>query len=169
MISVGLDWKMAIGACVLGNTIMGLVITINGRIGATVRCILQNTEPSLLDIASHSIPRSCTHAVWLLLCSIRRTVPLRPRRRLAWVSPSSHSLFTGRLPYAVFRPPLEDNVWRSYSQPSGPAIRTSPITSPTMKASPRKAWPHFCCISYFSSLSSAFLTPRYDRQPTLSP
>jgi nucleobase:cation symporter-1, NCS1 family len=36
MIKVGLSWKMAIGACVLGNTIMGLVITINGRMGATV-------------------------------------------------------------------------------------------------------------------------------------
>lgn len=36
MISVGLSWKMAIGACVLGNTVMGLVITVNGRIGATV-------------------------------------------------------------------------------------------------------------------------------------
>jgi NCS1 family nucleobase:cation symporter-1 len=36
MIAVGLSWKMAIGACVLGNTIMGLVITINGRMGATV-------------------------------------------------------------------------------------------------------------------------------------
>ena len=36
MIAVGLTWKMAIGACVLGNTIMGLVITINGRMGATV-------------------------------------------------------------------------------------------------------------------------------------
>jgi NCS1 family nucleobase:cation symporter-1 len=34
MIAVGLDWRMAIGACVLGNTIMGLVITINGRMGA---------------------------------------------------------------------------------------------------------------------------------------
>ncbi|KAJ5174126.1 uncharacterized protein N7482_000003 [Penicillium canariense] len=34
MIAVGLDWRMAIGACVLGNTIMGLVITFNGRIGA---------------------------------------------------------------------------------------------------------------------------------------
>jgi NCS1 family nucleobase:cation symporter-1 len=34
MIAVGLDWRMAIGACVLGNTIMGLVITSNGRIGA---------------------------------------------------------------------------------------------------------------------------------------
>ncbi|PVH76725.1 hypothetical protein DL98DRAFT_517709 [Cadophora sp. DSE1049] len=34
MIAVGLDWKMAIGACVLGNTIMGLVITVNGRMGA---------------------------------------------------------------------------------------------------------------------------------------
>jgi NCS1 family nucleobase:cation symporter-1 len=36
MISVGLDWRYAIGACVLGNTIMGLVITVNGRIGTTV-------------------------------------------------------------------------------------------------------------------------------------
>jgi len=36
MIAVGLSWRMAIGACVLGNTIMGLVITINGRMGATL-------------------------------------------------------------------------------------------------------------------------------------
>ncbi|KAL9529895.1 hypothetical protein SMMN14_06443 [Sphaerulina musiva] len=36
MIAVGLSWRMAIGACVLGNAIMGLVITINGRIGATL-------------------------------------------------------------------------------------------------------------------------------------
>jgi len=36
MIAAGLNWKMAIGACVLGNTIMGLVITVNGRIGATL-------------------------------------------------------------------------------------------------------------------------------------
>lgn len=37
MIAVGLSWKLAIGACVLGNAIMGLVITTNGRIGAIVR------------------------------------------------------------------------------------------------------------------------------------
>ncbi|KAH8658065.1 permease for cytosine/purines, uracil, thiamine, allantoin-domain-containing protein [Xylariales sp. PMI_506] len=36
MIAVGLSWRMAIGACVLGNFLMGLVITINGRIGATL-------------------------------------------------------------------------------------------------------------------------------------
>jgi NCS1 family nucleobase:cation symporter-1 len=36
MIAVGLSWKMAIGACVLGNTLMGLVITVNGRMGATL-------------------------------------------------------------------------------------------------------------------------------------
>ncbi|TID18465.1 hypothetical protein E6O75_ATG06541 [Venturia nashicola] len=36
MIAIGLSWRMAIGACVLGNTIMGLVITINGRMGATL-------------------------------------------------------------------------------------------------------------------------------------
>ncbi|PPJ57400.1 hypothetical protein CBER1_01398 [Cercospora berteroae] len=36
MIAVGLSWKLAIGACVLGNAIMGIVITINGRIGATL-------------------------------------------------------------------------------------------------------------------------------------
>jgi NCS1 family nucleobase:cation symporter-1 len=48
MIAVGLSWKMAIGACVLGNTIMGLVITINGRMGATVGCVLHKVERSLL-------------------------------------------------------------------------------------------------------------------------
>jgi NCS1 family nucleobase:cation symporter-1 len=36
MIAVGLSWRTAIGACVLGNFIMGLVITINGRMGATL-------------------------------------------------------------------------------------------------------------------------------------
>lgn len=36
MIAVGLDWRMAIGACVLGNFLMGVVITINGSIGATL-------------------------------------------------------------------------------------------------------------------------------------
>lgn len=36
MIAVGLSWKMAIGACVLGNALMGIVITINGKIGATL-------------------------------------------------------------------------------------------------------------------------------------
>ncbi|KAJ4370854.1 hypothetical protein N0V86_008547 [Didymella sp. IMI 355093] len=36
MIAAGLSWRMAIGACVLGNTLMGLVITMNGRIGATL-------------------------------------------------------------------------------------------------------------------------------------
>ncbi|THW90494.1 hypothetical protein D6D15_04518 [Aureobasidium pullulans] len=34
MIAGGLSWRMAIGACVLGNFIMGAVITMNGRIGA---------------------------------------------------------------------------------------------------------------------------------------
>lgn len=34
MIAVGLSWRMAIGACVIGNFLMGVVITINGRIGA---------------------------------------------------------------------------------------------------------------------------------------
>ncbi|KAK5047074.1 hypothetical protein LTR84_007016 [Exophiala bonariae] len=36
IIAVGLSWRLAIGACVLGNAIMGLVITINGRMGATL-------------------------------------------------------------------------------------------------------------------------------------
>jgi NCS1 family nucleobase:cation symporter-1 len=47
MIAVGLSWKLAIAACVIGNTIMGLVITVNGRMGATVGCVfLQNAERS---------------------------------------------------------------------------------------------------------------------------
>jgi hypothetical protein len=36
MIAGGLNWRLAIGALVLGNAIMGAVITINGRIGARV-------------------------------------------------------------------------------------------------------------------------------------
>lgn len=56
MIAVGLDWKMAIGACVLGNTIMGLVITINGRMGAIVGCVHFN-GPSEAYFTSF-IPRS---------------------------------------------------------------------------------------------------------------
>jgi hypothetical protein len=87
MIAVGLSWKMAIGACVLGNTIMGLVITTNGRMGATVGCVLlQMTELILIGIASHSVPCSRTHAIWLLLQLLCRRVPLRPRHRLARVS-----------------------------------------------------------------------------------
>jgi NCS1 family nucleobase:cation symporter-1 len=36
MIAVGLSWKLAIAACVIGNTIMGIIITTNGRLGATL-------------------------------------------------------------------------------------------------------------------------------------
>jgi cytosine/uracil/thiamine/allantoin permease len=86
MIAVGLSWRMAIGACVLGNTIMGLVITVNGRIGATVGFVLQKAERSLLGIASYPVPRSFTHAIWLLLQLLCRRVPLRPCHRLARVS-----------------------------------------------------------------------------------
>lgn len=43
IIKVGLNWKYAIGACVLGNTIMGLVITVNGRMGAIVGHVLLHT------------------------------------------------------------------------------------------------------------------------------
>jgi NCS1 family nucleobase:cation symporter-1 len=97
MIAVGLSWKMAIGACVLGNTIMGLVITVNGRMGATVGCVLlEKAEQSLLGIASHSVSRSRTHAIWLLLQLFRRRVPLRPRHCLARVSLSDQSLHQSR-------------------------------------------------------------------------
>ena len=46
MIAAGLSWRMAIGACVLGNTIMGLVITTNGRIGATVSLPFLSVSPN---------------------------------------------------------------------------------------------------------------------------
>ena len=84
---------MAIGACVLGNAVMGIVITVNGRMGATVGCVLvQRAELSLLGIASHSVPRSRTHAIWLLLQLLRRRVSLRPGHRLARVSLSDQSV-----------------------------------------------------------------------------
>jgi cytosine/uracil/thiamine/allantoin permease len=67
MIAVGLSWKLAIAACVIGNTIMGIIITTNGRLGATVGYVFQNTEPSLLRIASYPVSRSRAYAIWLLL------------------------------------------------------------------------------------------------------
>lgn len=88
MIAVGLSWKMAIGACVLGNFIMGCVITINGRMGATVSHEIREAELSLHDSASHSIPSPCAYAFRLLLLPIRCVVPLRSRYRLARVSVS---------------------------------------------------------------------------------
>ena len=93
MIAVGLSWRMAIGACVLGNAIMGLVITVNGRMGAIVSSIgCQRAKRSLLRTASHSISRPRTHAIRLLLQLLRRPVTLRPRHRLARVS-SSDQMF----------------------------------------------------------------------------
>lgn len=49
MIAVGLSWRMAIGACVLGNLLMGLVITSNGRIGAIVSFSLRDCGSSSTD------------------------------------------------------------------------------------------------------------------------
>lgn len=57
MIKVGLSYKMAIGACVLGNALMGLVITINGRIGATV----SPGSCSFRSISTVLTLSSCTH------------------------------------------------------------------------------------------------------------
>ena len=67
MIASGLNWRLAIGALVLGNSIMGVVITINGRIGARVstrRCyamismvkltILSSTLRSQSSLVCHS-------------------------------------------------------------------------------------------------------------------
>lgn len=67
MIATGLDWKMAIGACVLGNTIMGLVITVNGRIGATVSrpCLLHQTS----DNVAYSSSCMCRFP-FLLVCHL---------------------------------------------------------------------------------------------------
>jgi hypothetical protein len=81
MIAVGLDWRMAIGACVLGNTIMGLVITTNGRIGAIVcyehprnRMMLTPFSFILRSLSLHACRSatishnlwSCPAASWLL-------------------------------------------------------------------------------------------------------
>lgn len=97
IIAVGLSWKMAIGACVLGNTIMGIVITVNGRMGATVGCVLPGGgELSLRAIASHSVSRSRTYAVWILFQLLCRLVPLRPRHCLARVGFRDHFLSHSR-------------------------------------------------------------------------
>lgn len=61
MIAVGLDWRMAIGACVLGNTIMGLVITTNGRIGAIVGYQISKGRVQLISFSS-TLLSPCLHA-----------------------------------------------------------------------------------------------------------
>lgn len=92
MIAVGLSWRMAIGACVLGNFLMGLVITTNGRIGALVSSSLRHHGCPLTDsfvclsTAAHSIPGPRSHALWLLLQLLYCAVPLCPCHCLARVS-----------------------------------------------------------------------------------
>lgn len=78
---------MAIGACVLGNTLMGLVITMNGRIGATVRTTNNaRAKHANDDEAAHTFPNSSSHAFRILLQLLRRCVPLCLGHHLAWVS-----------------------------------------------------------------------------------
>lgn len=47
MIAAGLSRRMAIGACVLGNSLMGLVNTMNSRIGATVSSFLRHLHAEM--------------------------------------------------------------------------------------------------------------------------
>ena len=99
MIATGLSWRMAIGALVLGNAIMGMVITINVRIGARVRlsiaCVVDNH--SLQFIASHSVSGTCSRAIRLLCQLLRRSIPLRARHHLARVRPlTTHSYSESR-------------------------------------------------------------------------
>ena len=87
MIATGLSWRMAIGALVLGNAIMGMVITINGRIGARVSLSMSVLENYRLHfIAPYSLPSACSCAFWLLCQLLRRRIPLCARHHLAWVS-----------------------------------------------------------------------------------
>ena len=66
---------------------MGIVITVNGRMGATVSPPRHWKRPELTvpGIASHSIPRPRSYALRLLFQLLRRRLPLRPRCGLAWV------------------------------------------------------------------------------------
>ena len=70
MIAVGLNWKMAIGACVLGNFIMGLVITINGRMGAIVSS-RESHKSTTRTLMLHSciLHFRCSHACLLATIS----------------------------------------------------------------------------------------------------
>ena len=82
---------MAIGACVLGNSIMGIIITINGRMGATVGRCHPRRQPKLAVLmrfktASHSFSSPCPHAFWLLLQLLCGPVSLCSCHRVARVS-----------------------------------------------------------------------------------
>jgi len=87
MINAGLNWKMAVGALVLGNSIMGMVITVNGRIGATVSNL--SAGPSGLvahDLsAPHPFPGARTCALRVLLQLLCRRISMCARYHLARV------------------------------------------------------------------------------------
>lgn len=87
MIATGLSWRMAIGALVLGNAIMGMVITINGRIGARVCLFVAHAFRyyGLQFAAPHSVPGARSCAVWLLCQLLRRRIPLCASHYLARV------------------------------------------------------------------------------------
>jgi len=99
MIATGLDWRMAIGACVLGNTIMGLVITVNGRIGATLhtpfpilarvpfgyyfsyfvvvsRCALAIIWLGVQTVTGGQCMAILLKAIWPSFAKIKNTVPI---------------------------------------------------------------------------------------------
>jgi hypothetical protein len=80
MIATGLSWRMAIGALVLGNAIMGMVITINGRIGARVSLSERISQAVQLTLISSTLHSLC----WLVchLATMRATSWSRPVVRL---------------------------------------------------------------------------------------
>lgn len=79
---------MAIGACVLGNTLMGVVITMNGRIGATVRIMYVHAGMGIANFskASHAFPDPSSYAFRILLQLLCCRLSLCTGHHLAWVS-----------------------------------------------------------------------------------
>jgi len=115
MIAVGLSWKEAIGACVLGNTLMAIVITVNGRIGATVSTSNSLELPGRSTAEQHSFTR---HS------------PFSPGCHSATTSPTSWSFLAvfSRQCGLVFKRLLVGSAWSSCLALSGPATKTFPTT-----------------------------------------
>ena len=94
IIAVGLSWRLAIGACVLGNFIMGLVITVNGRMGATVGHCDSSNHRTVLTCNSFTLRSQCSHACRLAttsatsLCCLAAFLPSSGLGKFIWLKAS---------------------------------------------------------------------------------
>lgn len=162
MIDVGLSWKLAIGACVLGNFVMGLVITTNGYIGAVVSCSIwlfgTRTNWWQLHTPFPVLARMPFGYYFAYFVILSRAVLATVWLGYVFLFESTDCV-TDRI--SVYKLQPEVNAWPSCSQLSGQVTRIFQTVYPLTKVSQLLAWLVSSCTSCYSYLSSVSLTPRY--------